>query len=92
MLAVPGRVAILPSLMDNSPYTVMECLVTAIPFLASKVGGVTELIHPEDADRVLVELTSKALSLKIIEVIMDYGSLYVTLSSLRAMLHFQIDS
>lgn len=47
-LAMPGRVAVMPSVADNSPYTVYECLLLGIPFLARDVGGVAELIAAED--------------------------------------------
>ncbi len=36
------------SRVDNSPYTVYECLENAIPFIATNVGGVAELIREED--------------------------------------------
>jgi O-antigen biosynthesis protein len=47
-----GRLAIIPSLGDNSPHTVLECLCGRIPFLASRVGGIPELIASDDLDRV----------------------------------------
>lgn len=47
-LKQPGRLAVIPSLMENSPYTVLECLGGGIPFLASRVGGIPELIAEED--------------------------------------------
>ncbi|MEK0085643.1 glycosyltransferase [Benzoatithermus flavus] len=50
-LAAPGRLAVMPSLVENSPYTVLECLTARIPFLAAGVGGIPELIAPEDRDR-----------------------------------------
>lgn len=40
----PGCVAVMPSLWDNLPYTVIECLQNGIALLASDVGGVPELI------------------------------------------------
>lgn len=43
-----GRMAVMPSVADNSPYTVYECLAAGIPFLARNVGGVAELIDPRD--------------------------------------------
>lgn len=52
-LREPGRLAIMPSRLENSPLTVMECIEYQIPFLASAVGGIPELVHPEDRDRVL---------------------------------------
>ena len=47
-LKQPGRLAVIPSLMENSPYTVLECLGSHIPFLASRVGGISELISDDD--------------------------------------------
>ncbi|GAA6005932.1 hypothetical protein JCM11491_004064 [Sporobolomyces phaffii] len=49
----PGRLAVLPSLADNSPSTVLECISHGIRFIASDVGGVPELVHPDDHGRVL---------------------------------------
>ena len=57
----PGTLAVMPSLQDNSPNTVYECLEHGIPFIASNVGGVPELIAPEDHARVLFEPTSEGL-------------------------------
>ncbi|MFI3155128.1 MAG: glycosyltransferase [Methylococcaceae bacterium] len=47
-LAAPGRIAVMPSVADNSPYTVYECLAMGIPLLARDVGGVADLIAAED--------------------------------------------
>jgi glycosyltransferase involved in cell wall biosynthesis len=46
-----GRLAVMPSTMDNSPNTVYEALGLGIPFLASRAGGTGELVHAEYADR-----------------------------------------
>lgn len=43
-----SRLTVIPSLMENSPYVVMECLAANCLFVASEVGGIGELIHPED--------------------------------------------
>lgn len=43
-LCETGGVAVMPSLVDNHPYTVVECLETGVPFLASNVGGIPELV------------------------------------------------
>jgi glycosyltransferase involved in cell wall biosynthesis len=43
-LAGGNRLAVMPSLSDNCPFTVIECAVNGIPFLASRVGGVPELL------------------------------------------------
>src|SRR5262249_34993327 len=51
----PGTLAVIPSQLDNSPNTVYECLEHGVPFIASDVGGVAELISPSDRNRVLFE-------------------------------------
>jgi glycosyltransferase involved in cell wall biosynthesis len=50
-----GTLAVMPSLFDNSPNTVYECLEHGVPFIASDVGGIAELIAPPDRGRVLFE-------------------------------------
>jgi glycosyltransferase involved in cell wall biosynthesis len=51
----PGTLVVMPSLQENSPNTVYESLEHGIPFIASNVGGVPELITPADHERVLFE-------------------------------------
>jgi glycosyltransferase involved in cell wall biosynthesis len=52
-LKVPGTLAVMPSLLENSPYAVAECIEHGVPFLAADVGGTPELIAKEDRPRVL---------------------------------------
>ena len=47
-----GTLAVIPSLGDNSPNTVYECLEHGIPFVASEGGGIGELIALDDRERV----------------------------------------
>jgi hypothetical protein len=61
-LSEPGRLAVMPSSGDNSPYTVLECLAGGIPFVATAVGGVPELVLTEDRDKVLVDQGPRALA------------------------------
>jgi len=51
-----GVMAVMPSLADNLPNTVLECLGGRIPFLASNAGGIPEMIAPDDISRVCFEL------------------------------------
>jgi len=44
-----SRVAIVPSLSDNAPYTIFECLYAGIPFLASNVPSISPLIADDDS-------------------------------------------
>jgi glycosyltransferase involved in cell wall biosynthesis len=68
-LSVPGRLAIMPSVADNSPYTVYECLVTKIPFLARDVGGVSELIAVEDQSACLFNDNPNDLAQRLCQVL-----------------------
>jgi glycosyltransferase involved in cell wall biosynthesis len=54
-LVTPGTLAVMPSLLDNSPNTVSECIEHGVPFVATKTGGIAELVAEEDRARVLCE-------------------------------------
>jgi glycosyltransferase involved in cell wall biosynthesis len=58
----PRTLALMPSLEDNSPNTVYECLERGIPFIASRAGGIGELVAPEDRVRVLFEPTPEGIA------------------------------
>lgn len=60
-LGRPGTLTVIPSLGDNSPNTVYECLEHGLPFVASDVGGIPELIAPEDRARVLFRPTPEGI-------------------------------
>jgi glycosyltransferase involved in cell wall biosynthesis len=70
-LSRPGTLVVMPSLHENSPNTVYECLERRIPFIASDVGGVPELMTPGDYDRVLFEPTAEALEAALRTVLAD---------------------
>jgi hypothetical protein len=61
-LCRPGTLAVTPSLGDNSPNTVYECIEHGIPLIASNVGGIPELIAPDDRARVLFEPTPEGIA------------------------------
>jgi glycosyltransferase involved in cell wall biosynthesis len=60
-LARGESLAVMASPADNSPCTVYEALECGVPFLASRAGGIPELIAEEDRDRVLFEPTFEGL-------------------------------
>lgn len=64
-----NRIAVMPSTIENSPYTVLECIAKDIRFIASSVGGIPELIHPDYRDYVLFNPFPSSLSLKIRDII-----------------------
>jgi glycosyltransferase involved in cell wall biosynthesis len=61
-LKQPGTLAVMPSLLENSPYAVAECIEHGIPFLAADVGGTPELVAEKDRARVLHPPTPDAFA------------------------------
>ncbi|MGP6156861.1 MAG: glycosyltransferase [Vulcanimicrobiaceae bacterium] len=50
-----GRLALVASLADNFPNTVLECVGAGVPLLASDVGGIPEIIAAADHQAVCFE-------------------------------------
>jgi GT2 family glycosyltransferase/glycosyltransferase involved in cell wall biosynthesis len=61
----PGRLAVIPSLVENYPNTVLECLGSGIPFLASRVGSIPEQVHAADLERVCFEPDARSLAQRL---------------------------
>lgn len=70
-LQEPGRLAIMPSLADNSPCVVYECIENQIPFIAGAGSGVDELVHPDCRDDILVEPTVDGLATRLLAILDD---------------------
>jgi glycosyltransferase involved in cell wall biosynthesis len=68
-LSQPGRLAVMPSLADNSPCVVYECMEAGIPFVTTLGSGADELIDPTCWNDVMVNSNVKALTDKIAAVI-----------------------
>ena len=62
-------VAVIPSLIDNSPCVIYEALKLGLPFIAAASGGIPELINAEDRDQFLFAPTKSALARKLQEVL-----------------------
>ncbi|MBH1928463.1 glycosyltransferase [Serratia rubidaea] len=56
---------VIPSLVENSPYTVYESLIGGVNFIASSVGGIKELIPAEQHSKIIFEPTPSSLYQKI---------------------------
>jgi glycosyltransferase involved in cell wall biosynthesis len=61
----PGTLAVMPSLLDNAPNTVSECIEHGVPFVSTNVGGIPELVAEKDRARVLCEPTATALAARL---------------------------
>jgi glycosyltransferase involved in cell wall biosynthesis/GT2 family glycosyltransferase len=68
-LATHDCVAVVPSLVDNSPCVIYESLRLGLPFIAASTGGIPELIDEGDRSRLLFPPTAPALAAKISEVL-----------------------
>jgi O-antigen biosynthesis protein len=64
-----GTVAVMPSLLDNLPNTVSECIEHGIPFVATDTGGIAELVAESDRARVLTQPTSAGLAAALTRVL-----------------------
>jgi glycosyltransferase involved in cell wall biosynthesis/GT2 family glycosyltransferase len=60
-----GRLAVISSLVDNFPNTVLECVGAGVPLLATNVGGIPEIIAPVDREKVCFEPRSDVLADRI---------------------------
>jgi glycosyltransferase involved in cell wall biosynthesis len=68
-----GVFAVMPSLRENSPCAVGECLEYAVPFIASSVGGGKELIREEDREHTLFFPQKEALAKRLTDILDGEG-------------------
>ena len=68
LTAEPGRLAVIPSLLENASIAVTECLQAGIPFVAAATGGTPELVDPADHSRALVPPDHVALGDRLAEL------------------------
>jgi glycosyltransferase involved in cell wall biosynthesis len=68
-LSRPGVLAVMPSLAENSPCVVVECLAAGVPFVATDSGGTAELIAEADRGLCLAPPQAQAIAGKIAQVL-----------------------
>ena len=68
-----SRLAVMASPVDNSPCTVYEALTWGIPFLASRTGGIPELLNEADQEHVLFDVTLPALC-RALRCVLEQGA------------------
>lgn len=64
-----SRIAVMPSLRENSPCAVGECLERGIPFIASSIGGGPELVVAEDREKNFFVPQVTALYKRLVEIL-----------------------
>jgi len=70
-LTEQDRIAVMPSLIENSTMAVYETLEMRVPFIATAVGGTPELIVAADHASCLVEPTAQALADRLSAALRD---------------------
>lgn len=68
-----GGLAVLPALDASLPLTVSTLLESGLPFVATRVGGIPELVASEDHERCLCEPGAEALAARIKELVGQVG-------------------
>jgi glycosyltransferase involved in cell wall biosynthesis len=71
----PGTLAVIPSFEENSPNVIYECLENGIPFIASDVAGIRELVAADDRARVLFEPTPDGIAAALRRALGNGGTL-----------------
>lgn len=70
-LCAGRKLAVMPSLRENSPCAVAECLESGIPFLASSVGGGKELVREDDGNSAFFSPDPAVLAEKLIRALRE---------------------
>jgi O-antigen biosynthesis protein len=71
LLRADNCLAVMPSRVDNSPYTVYECLENGVAFIASDAGGIPELVSDADRARVLVSGDAEEYAARLIDALQN---------------------
>jgi len=66
-----GRLALISSLADNFPNTALECVGAGIPFLASEVGGIPEIVAQSDREKVCFAPRPSVLAERLRQVLRE---------------------
>jgi GT2 family glycosyltransferase/glycosyltransferase involved in cell wall biosynthesis len=67
----PHCLAVMPSLDENFGLTILECLATGVPLLASAVGGIPEVVAPQDVARVCFPPTANDLCQRLSDALIN---------------------
>ncbi|WP_118132437.1 glycosyltransferase [Oceanicella sp. SM1341] len=70
-LTGPGRLGVMPSVEENAPCVVVECVNRGVPMLCSTAGGTQELLRPADAEAIALPLQRAAMADRLIEALTD---------------------
>lgn len=77
-----GRCAVIPSLAESLPYIVLETVAAGVPLLATRVGGIPEIVGAY-ADRLVPSRDSRALAEAMLGYLRDPESVEVDAEKIR---------
>ncbi len=72
-LLADKRLAVLPSLVENSPLSIFELTGTGIPFIASNAGGIPDIVEPAHHMETLFEAGSLEALVQKINLALEMG-------------------
>lgn len=78
-LRADGRLAVIAYTAANSPNSVLACLAHGIPFVASNVGGIAELIDAADHSDVQFDQDAGRLA-EVLERVLQHGAVTADLA------------
>ena len=64
-----ASVAVMPSLREGTPYALLEALAMGVPLVASRVGGLAEILTDNETGRLVAASDPSALAAAISEVL-----------------------
>lgn len=86
-----GRLLVVPSRAESLPYVVLEAGAAGLPLVATRVGGIAEILGP-DADRLVAPDDPSALALAIRRSLADAAGTAAAAQRLqtRILAHFSV--
>lgn len=67
----PSALCVMPSIIENCPCVVGECFTIGVPFLASDVGGTSELVSDASKSYCLTNLSATSLADAIVRCVKE---------------------
>jgi glycosyltransferase involved in cell wall biosynthesis len=66
-----NKLAVIPSLADNSPCVIHECMEAGVPFVSTLGSGIQELVDPKCWPQMMVRPTVNALTERLAQILDD---------------------
>jgi glycosyltransferase involved in cell wall biosynthesis len=78
-----GRLMVVPSRAESLPYVALEAAAAGVPLVATRVGGIPEILGP-DAERLVPPGDAAALATALTASLADPAAAQATAARLRA--------